>query len=102
MEDDSGAAGSEDEYEPSSDVDSESACSIDNCDDAVGSQERKAKCDDMNEGKVKGRNAKAHPKNSAKPGTSDPAVSAPAVAPNPTEKTEIAEFAEITKDNERI
>ncbi|KAK6969232.1 hypothetical protein R3P38DRAFT_3337144 [Favolaschia claudopus] len=85
------ATGSGDDYEPSSDVESESAppnVDKDDVGDADDDGEREEK-------------PKPRRKNPPKPATSTPAVSAPSDAPKPTKKTKLAEFAEIAKEDER-
>ncbi|KAJ7131795.1 hypothetical protein C8R43DRAFT_1239642 [Mycena crocata] len=81
-------AGSGDDYEPSSDLVSESA-PIDVDDD---------KDDDVADAK---KQPTTHRKNPAKPSTSKPAAPAPTTAPKPAKKTKLAEFGDIAKTEEK-
>jgi hypothetical protein len=107
MEDDGAAVGSGDDYGPSSDI-ADSAPHIptpdNDSDDDMGLEHAQDTADDNNDGdepKAKSKGRKTHRKTFAKPGTSKPAVPAPAAAPKLTKRTKVAEFAEIAKEDER-
>ncbi|KAJ7878940.1 hypothetical protein B0H13DRAFT_2544002 [Mycena leptocephala] len=90
------AAGSGDDYLPSSPTPSESAPAVasDDAEDYdAGVDEPKVK--------AKAKATKTHPKNSAKPGSSKPAAPVPAPAPKPGKKTKLAEFSNIAKNEEK-
>ncbi|KAJ7893560.1 hypothetical protein B0H13DRAFT_2665471 [Mycena leptocephala] len=100
FDDDGAAAGSGDDYEPTSPAASESAHPVvvsDDDDEATEPEVKRLKP------KGKGKTGRTHPKNPAKPSTSKPAAPMPAIAPapKPSKKTKIAEFSEIAKDEER-
>ncbi|KAJ7916580.1 hypothetical protein B0H13DRAFT_2448116 [Mycena leptocephala] len=90
------AAGSGDDYLPSSPTPSESAPAVasdDAEDDDAGVDEPKFK--------AKAKVTKTQPKNSTKPSTSKPAAPVPAPAPKPAKKTKLAEFSDIAKNEEK-
>ncbi|KAF8144875.1 hypothetical protein K438DRAFT_569258 [Mycena galopus ATCC 62051] len=109
FEDEGAAADSGDDYDPSSDVISESVLPIDDPDVDVNVME-----EDEGEGEVqddsseevreeKPKRGKSGRKNPAKPARSKPAVpaAAAAAAQKPSKKPKIAEFADIVKDEEK-
>ncbi|KAJ7939056.1 hypothetical protein B0H13DRAFT_2301266 [Mycena leptocephala] len=90
------AAGSGDDYLPSSPTPSESAPAVAS-DDAEDDDARV----DEPKVKAKAKATKTQPNNSAKPGTSKPAAPVPAPAPKPAKKTKLAEFSDIAKNEEK-
>ncbi|KAJ7107037.1 hypothetical protein C8R44DRAFT_885708 [Mycena epipterygia] len=96
------AAGSGDDYQPSTHIPSE-LDPLDGDDDEAGSGDRKV--DDEEEetgaGKVKAKKNETHHKNAAKPSTSTPTAALTSSASKPSKKTKIAEFSEIAKGEEK-
>ncbi|KAJ6615359.1 hypothetical protein B0H10DRAFT_2220394 [Mycena sp. CBHHK59/15] len=85
--DDEAAAGSGNDYEPSSPITSE-----------MGLLDDEA---ETGEAKIKAKDKETDRRNPAKPSTSTPAAPVPAVTPKASKKTKIAEFSEIAKDEEK-